>query len=70
MPAKLQTRPWRKGNEAAGSRHQESERTPSAGPAPGATCKLGVLKDDGGAEEGGDCFTRDPMALAEGVLKS
>src|SRR4051812_13517915 len=34
-PAKLQARPWRKGNGAADSKRHGGERTPSASPAPG-----------------------------------
>ena len=69
-PAKLQARPWRKGDGAADSRRHEGECTPSAGPAPGAACRLGILKADGGAEEGGDRLSGASTALAEGVLKS
>ena len=69
-PARFQARPCRKGNEVVDSRLHEGERTLSVGPAPGAACRLGVHKASRGAEEGEDCFTRGPMALAEGVLKS
>ena len=69
-PARLQARPCRKGSEATDSRLHEGERTPLADPVPSAACRLGAHKASGGAEEGEDCFTRDPTALAEGVLKS
>ena len=70
MPARLQARPCRKGNDAADSGLHEGERTPSTGLAPGAACKLGVRKANGGAEEGQDCILEGSMALAEGVLES
>ena len=70
MPGRLQARPCGKGNKVADSRLHRGERTPSTGPAPGAACRLGVHKANGGAEEGGDCFTTDPAALAKGVMKS
>ena len=57
MPARLQARPCRKGNDATDSRLHEGERTPSAGPAPGAACRLEVHKANGGAEGGEDCFS-------------
>ena len=69
-PTKLQARPWRKDDGAAEPKRHEGERTPLTGPAPGAACRLGMLKADGGAEEGGGCFSGDSTALAEGVLKS
>ena len=68
-PARLQARPCRKGSEATDSRLHEGERTPLADPVPGAACRLGVHKANGGAEEGEDCFSRDPTVLEEGVLR-
>ena len=70
MPTKLQARPWRKVDGAADSKRHQGELGPLTGSAPGTACRLGMLKADGGAEEGGDCFSGDSTALAEGVLKS
>ena len=69
MPAKLQARPWRKGDETADSKRRGGERASPTDPAPGTTCRLGALKASGGVEERGSCSSGGATALAEGTLK-
>ena len=69
-PAKLQARPQGRGDEAAGSRRHGGKRASPTDPAPGAACGLGTLKASGGVKEGGDCFSEESAAVAEGTLKN
>ena len=68
-PSKLHTRPWGRGDEAAGSARHEGGDAPPTDPTPGAVGRPGTLKADGGAGEGGGRFLEDATASAEGSLK-
>ena len=69
MPAELHTRPWGRGSQAEDSaRHEGGDASPT-NPAPGAAGRPGMLKADGGVDEGGGSLSEDATASTEGALK-